>query len=151
MSFLKAPYDISCSGIKPNDRIVKRLTGSLIPGNCCFALICNTDSLDIGSSVCVDKITLIARNDLVVALLHGVVDLHRVVLAPARMQRDLVVRARRTVKDLQVLVDKEHARRRGSLIDRHYVLPWGSRGELSARQTCAKLCRSCLVGRRTAH
>ena len=66
------------------------------------------------------------------------VDFHWVVLAPARMVRDLLVLARCTIQNIQVLVDQKHTTRSGPLVNSHKVLRTITRHHTGVESSLAK-------------
>ena len=106
MPVFKIRHDVMRPCVQPDQSVVQGLSCLLVPCDGCLSLIRDADSSDFRCTVLVDQLRTIPLNHLVVAIEDVRVDFHGVMFAPAGMLGDLLVLARRTIQNIQILVDQ---------------------------------------------
>ena len=94
MLVLELLYDISGTGIKPNDCVVKSFTSSFVPGYGSFTLVSNSNSFHVRAPVFVIKeLSAVSLKNFILAFYDIAVDYFGIMFTPSRVVRDLLMRA----------------------------------------------------------
>ena len=83
---LKIFDNVRGSCVKPYNSIVKWLASALVPCYGRLTLVCDAYGFDIRGAVLIDKLRAVSFNHFIVTLLDSPVNLHWVMLTPARVQ-----------------------------------------------------------------
>ena len=102
----KLLYDVGGASIKPDDCIVKCFTSPLIPCHSRFTLVRNSNSFHVrGPVFVIEELSAVSFKYFILAFYDVAVDHFGIMFTPSRMMRDLFVRARGRVHNLEVLVN----------------------------------------------
>ena len=107
MLVLELLNNIGGAVIKPDHCVVESFACSLVPSYGRFTLVRNSNGFHIRAPIFViEKLSAVSFEKFILTLNDISIDYIRIMFTPSRMMRDLLMRSRGRIHDLEVLVDE---------------------------------------------